>query len=496
MEDNSVARYRALFETNLDGILIVDDAATFIDVIESMCRILKAPREALIGTGFREFVPPERRDEGDTLFTHLKTVGTFAGEFPLRAADGSIVELEWSARAHFDRGLHFCIARDITERKGAEARRAAILETSLDAVITMDHEGRVREFNPAAERIFGYRRAEVLGQLLAELIIPPPLRECHYRGLKHYLATGEATVLGQRLELTAIRADGSEFPVELSITRIPTEGPPLFTGYLRDISDQKRAEEEKDRLLAELREASRRKDAFLAMLGHELRNPLGAITNALALLQSAKTTGPARQRATVIIERQLQHQARLVADLLDVSRIARGKFPLQQERLDLTQLVRETAEDHRSALDQANLKLDLELPNTPVHAVGDPTRLSQVLRNLLTNAIKFTDPGGTVMVRVAPVVGAARAQVTVRDTGIGIEPEMLPHVFDTFAQAAHSQERSRGGLGLGLALVKGLVELHGGEVSAKSGGLGHGAEFTLFLPLAESSKSVERTATG
>jgi signal transduction histidine kinase len=188
-------------------------------------------------------------------------------------------------------------------------------------------------------------------------------------------------------------------------------------------------------------------------------------------------------RARDVVERQVHHMTRLVDDLLDVSRIIRGKILLRCQRLDLTRLVRDTVQDHRSALEQSGLTLDLELPQAPVWVMGDPTRLAQVLDNLLQNAAKFTDPGGRVTVRLSVEERQDFATITVHDTGIGITPELLPHVFESFTQADRSLDRSRGGLGLGLALVKGLIERHGGAVRATSAGPGYGAAFGISLPL-------------
>jgi signal transduction histidine kinase len=233
-----------------------------------------------------------------------------------------------------------------------------------------------------------------------------------------------------------------------------------------------------------LQEADRRKDEFLAVMAHELRNPLAPLRNALQVL-GLKGSDPATVAwAHEMMERQVQQLTRLVDDLLDVSRISQGKIILHRRRLDLARLARDAAEDRRVVITEAGLELVLDLPPGPVWVDGDPTRLAQVVGNLLQNAVKFTDPGGRVTVRVR-LEEAGRAALIVTDTGIGIEPEFLPRVFETFLQADRSLERSRGGLGLGLALVKGLVvELHGGEVRAASEGVGRGAEFTVWLPLA------------
>ncbi len=233
----------------------------------------------------------------------------------------------------------------------------------------------------------------------------------------------------------------------------------------------------------ELAEVDRRKDEFLALLGHELRNPLAPVFHALHILQ-LRDDAPTVLWARGVMERQVNHLSRLVEELLDSSRVASGKIVLHRERLGLVLLVREVLEDHAAELKQAGLALEADLPGMPVSVEADATRLSQVLSNLLKNAAKFTDPGGRVFCRLATDLAMRRAVLTVRDTGIGIEPETLPHVFETYAQGNGGLARGRGGLGLGLALVKALVELHGGEVRAASEGRGRGAEFSFWLPLA------------
>ena len=250
-----------------------------------------------------------------------------------------------------------------------------------------------------------------------------------------------------------------------------------WVGTLSDVTERRSVEEA-------LREADRRKDEFLAMLAHELRNPLAPIRNAAEVLRRTGGADPYLEQARSMIERQVAHMARLVDDLLDVSRISRSKILLRKERLDLAHLVRATAEDHRSLLEGAGLALTLDLPPEPVWLLGDPTRLSQVLGNLLQNAGKFTNPGGRVSVYLTRDPGGL-AVLAVEDTGIGLEPDILARLFQPFSQADRSLDRSRGGLGLGLALVKGLVDLHGGSVEAASGGTGKGSRFTVRLPVAE-----------
>ena len=247
-----------------------------------------------------------------------------------------------------------------------------------------------------------------------------------------------------------------------------------WVGTITDIDDQKRAEEE-------IRDSGRRKDGFLAMLGHELRNPLGPIRNGLHILGLPEANESQVRRARETIERQVLHLTRIVDDLLDIARISQGKILLRKEPLDLAELVRSTAEDHRGPLERSGLRLEIDLGTAPVRVSGDPTRLSQALGNVLHNAGKFTRGGGAIIVRLRPDPAAGTVEIRVRDTGIGIRPEVLESLFVPFSQAGRSGDQS--GLGIGLALVKTLTEMHGGEVEAHSEGEGRGTEIVLRLPL-------------
>jgi signal transduction histidine kinase len=249
---------------------------------------------------------------------------------------------------------------------------------------------------------------------------------------------------------------------------------------LRQTERRREQAEARDRE-ARLREAGRQKDEFLAMLAHELRNPLAPLRNAVQLLRLRGTDPDTVTWARELIERQTAHITRIVDDLLDAARMARGTVHLQRQRLDLADLMRTAVEDHRGSLATAGLTLEVNLPSEPIWVQGDPTRLAQVIGNLLHNAAKFTDAGGRVEVRVGQADGFA--SVTVQDTGLGIDPAMLPRLFEPLSQADRTLERSRGGLGLGLALVKGLVELHGGRVEAFSDGPNQGASLTFWLPI-------------
>ena len=237
------------------------------------------------------------------------------------------------------------------------------------------------------------------------------------------------------------------------------------------------------RLYRDIQEADRRKNEFLAMLAHELRNPLAPIRNAVHVLRVMGLPDANVRSARDMIDRQVTHMARLIDDLLDMSRLSRGKILLRKENLDLTAIVRNTVEDYRSILEMAGLCVQLRLPERPLYTLGDPTRLAQIVGNVLHNAGKFTDAGGEVVISLTATKDEPLALISIRDSGIGVGPEMLATMFDTFIQADGGLDRSRGGLGLGLSLVKGLVELHGGAVQALSDGLGKGMEIIIRLPL-------------
>ena len=297
--------------------------------------------------------------------------------------------------------------------------------------------------------------------------------------------------LGSRHESECIRRDGTRVPILVGISS-QLDG---LAAFIIDLTSEKAAQrarqesEERYRAIAEkLKETDRRKNEFLSVLSHELRNPLAPIQNALHLLARAQDDSARAARARGVMERQIGHLSRLVDDLLEVTRVIRGRIELHRVLLDLSRLVRDTVEDHRSGYEAAGLRLMLQLPPTPVPVEGDPTRLAQVLGNLIANSAKFTPRGGTVTVRL-DVEPAGAALLHVSDTGEGIEAEVLLRIFEPFSQADRSLARTGGGLGLGLAVVKGLVELHGGAVTVSSAGRGTGTDVSIRLPLAPAQLS-------
>jgi signal transduction histidine kinase len=251
------------------------------------------------------------------------------------------------------------------------------------------------------------------------------------------------------------------------------------------LAEAAKAEEARFRLMAEKSraETAKQRDQLLAMLAHELRNPMAPLFTSVDLLRAAGPVNPTQEKALGTMDRQLRHLAQLTDALLEATCVGRGDVTLDRQRINLARLVRTASEDRRATLEQAGLTLTIEAPDTPVWHNGDPLRLEQVVHSLLDNAGRFTDRGGQVSVRLAVDRDHGEAVLTVSDTGIGIEATLLPNIFDVFVQGDRTLERTRGGLGLGLSVVKRLVEMHGGQVTAASNGLGQGSEFSVRLPV-------------
>ena len=378
----------------------------------------------------------------------------------------------------------FLQRRAVEERlEENEARYSAIVNGALDAIIAMDEDGFVLEFNPAAERMFGFSRQEALGREMAAMIVPSGLRDAHRAGLRRYRTSGTSSLIERRLELQGLHRDGHEFPVELTIARVRIGARWTFLGYLRDITERQHNERERELLMEREREAyeaavsaNALKDEFLAALSHELRTPLNAILGWSAMLTKGVVAPERFLKIATTIHRNAEAQQRLVEDMLDVSAFLAGRMRMQIEEITLDQPVTSAWEIVRPAAVAKRVNVDLAVP--PIQLRGDRMRLQQVFWNLLGNAVKFTPRGGSIT-----VTGALQQRmvvVAVTDTGLGIDPTFLPYVFDRFRQGRDS--RWQGGLGLGLAIVKQIVEAHGGTVSADSRGPGLGACFTVRIP--------------
>jgi PAS domain S-box-containing protein len=357
------------------------------------------------------------------------------------------------------------------------------------AIFMLDPTGHILTWNVGAERLKGYTAQEILGKHFSLFY---PQDSIAAGAAEHDL---EVAAVEGRFEDEGwrVRKDGTRFWANVIITALRDKEGRLigFAKLTRDLTARRQADEQARQLVreqaarAEAEAASRRKDQFLAMLTHELRSPLAPVSTGLAVLREVGQDPRRREQTLEMMERQVRHLKRLLDDLLDVARIERGRVELRPERVDLARLIRTAVQDYRPVLERSGLKLDVQVPECPMWVWGDEARLVQVMANLLDNARKFTDPGGQVRVALEADPVLHEGVLTVRDTGIGIASDILPHIFESFSQADASLDRTRGGLGLGLSVVQGLVRLHGGRVAAASPGIGLGSVFTVRIPTQE-----------
>ena len=353
------------------------------------------------------------------------------------------------------------------------------VEEMLQGVATLNDGGMVAWCNRRLAELVGLPHDSVVGTRLGDFVVPGD--RASYDRLLH-----EGQDRSRGGEFRVQRADGKVVPVYITLNPLPVDSGFWAGAFLTDLTAQK----DRDALVsaqAALREADQRKNEFLAMLAHELRNPLAPIRNAVDILRLTGGEAGAVQRTSSMLERQVGLMVRLVDDLLDVSRVSRGRIELRRERVDLVSVIAHAVEATRPLYAAKGIELGVVLPDAPVYLHADPARLTQVVGNLLSNACKFTPQGGTVSISVK----RERSQVSirVRDSGVGIPPGDLNRIFEMFAQVDTSLERSSGGLGIGLTLVKSLVEMHEGRVEALSEGPGRGSEFIVHLPVLVGSQS-------
>ncbi len=656
------------FENAPIGLHWVGQDGTILRANRTELELLGYERDEYVGRNIAEFYvdPVEITDilavlgRGETLCNR---------EARMRCKDGSVrhVRIDSNVLWQGGRFVHTrCFTRDVTaqklaeqERLDAESRTRSVVDHVVDGIVTIDEAGTVETFNPAAERLFGYAAAEVIGRNVRELM-PEPYRSAHDGYVESYLRTGEAKIIGHGREVVGRRKDGSTFLMDLAVSEFHHGGRRYFTGIVRDVTERKRVEQslrfladasatlatlvdyestlqkvarlavpefadwctvdlvgpdgslrrvavahadpakvrlaqelgdryppdrdaahgsyhvlrtgrpemmseipdqllvqgardaehlrlmrelglksymsvplrvrervlgvvsfvsaesrrrytaadltfaaelarraataiENAQLYKEVREADRRKEEFLAILAHELRNPLAPIRNALEIMRLPGTDAPTTAWARDMMERQVHHLVRLVDDLLDLSRVLRGKIELRKEWVTLATVVARAVETSQPVIDARGHELTVSVEAEPVLLEADPVRLAQVVSNLLTNAAKYTERGGKIWLTARRE--GDEVVIRVRDTGIGIAPDMLPQVFGMFVQAKSASSLAQGGLGIGLTLVKTLAEMHGGRVEAHSGGPGRGSEFVVRLrparPVTEGGEKAE-----
>jgi PAS domain S-box-containing protein len=442
-----------------------------------------------IGRHISLIIPPERLAEEDEIIARLKA-GRRVDHFQTERlrSDGTLVPVSLTISPIVDEAGNVVgaskIARDVTREKQAEAERQkfiTLIENSTDFIGMCDLEGVPFFVNRAGLDLVGLRdmdearrthvrdfffpedQAMIMGEFFASV-----MRQGHGEidvRFRHF-RTGQA--LWMAYKVLAL-SDAAGKPV-------------AFATVSQDVTERRRLADHLRQLAADLSDADRRKDEFLATLAHELRNPLAPLRNMLEILKRADGEREMKRQALETMERQLGQLVRLVDDLLDLGRINHNRLDLRMETVDLTSVLREAVQACRPLADAAGHEMELALPLEPVHLRADSVRLAQVFGNLLNNACKYTGPRGKI--RVTAQRGDSDVVVTVSDTGIGIPPDKLGSIFDMFAQVDRSLEQSQGGLGIGLTLVRRLVEMHGGDVEATSAGTGRGSKFTVRLPVA------------
>lgn len=466
----------------------------------SLALIFGVAPEAVAGGPLSDMVdaihPDDRQRVGALVEEALRSGTHYEADYRVIRPDGSS---RWvTARGRVERNgdgtpVRFPgVVMDITERRHAEEalqrvtaeseKMRRLYETVLSAtpdfiyVFSLDHK--VLYANQSLITMWGKGRDGAIGKTFLEIGYEPWHAAMHDREIDQVRATKEPI----RGEVPFTGTGGRRIYDYIFVPVIGADGEvEAVAGTTRDVTDRKESE------LA-LAESDRKKDEFIALLAHELRNPLAPIRNGLQVVRQTRDAAVS-ERAQQMMDRQLAHMVRLIDDLLDVSRISRNKLELRKSRVTISEIVESAVEAAQPAVDAAGHELIVTLPSRPVYLNADLTRLAQVLSNLLTNSAKYTDRGGTI--RLSAERKDREIQVTVTDTGIGIPAESLSRIFDMFSQVERSIERSTGGLGIGLALVKGLTEMHGGSVVASSAGDGHGSTFVLTLPTVGDEASID-----
>jgi PAS domain S-box-containing protein len=368
----------------------------------------------------------------------------------------------------------------------------AIIKSALDCIINMDHEGRITEFNPMAEQTFGYRRDEVIGRSLVETIVPPAQREAHKKGLEHYLATGESPILGNRIEVTALRSDGTEFPVEMAVSVAFVKEKPLFTSYMRDITDRREYEAALKQAKTLAEEAAEAKSSFLANMSHEIRTPMNAVLGLLGMLAEEDNLTTQQQDWVKTAQQSSNILLKLINDTLDFSKIDAGKLSLDTESFNLRSLIDTTIDMLAPKAESKGISLSSSLEKTlPTNIEGDSGRLRQILVNLIGNAIKFTDQGEISLEVASTGDGESHLlRFAVHDTGIGIQVRDHEKLFTAFTQLTRDDTIPPDGTGLGLAISRHLVKLMGGDIGVESEP-DEGSCFWFEIPLVKGSPATE-----
>lgn len=483
----------AIVDSTDDAIISKDLNGIVTSWNKSAEMIFGYKRDEMLGQSILRLLPPDRQDEEAEILARVRRGERIEHFETIRQRkDGRLVEVSVTVSPIRDEGGKVVgaskIARDITDQKrrgSADLLLAAIVNSSDDAIVSKNLDGIITSWNAGAERIFGYVAEEMIGQSVLKLV--PTDRKEEEPKILQRLRRSERV---DHFETVRVRKDGQHIDVSLTISPVKDATGKVVgaSKIARDITELKRAAVEREQLLeserlarSQAEHANRMKDEFLATISHELRTPLNAIVGWTEVLKSGPNSPEDLAEGLAVIERNAQVQAQLIDDLLDLGRISSGKMTLSIEPVDIAAIVRDAIAAVQHAADQKQIAIKAVLNEHHGHMTGDVKRLRQVVWNVLNNAIKFTPNHGRVLVTLSRV--NSHIDLVVIDTGRGIPAEFLPHVFERFRQGDASITRQHGGLGIGLALVKQLVELHAGSVHAASPGVGQGATFTISLPI-------------
>src|SRR6266849_6138536 len=504
----SEQRYHLLFDSNPHPVWVYDlKTLAILDVNHSAVRNYGYSREEFLSLTIKDIRPPE------DIPALLESAATAPLEtesnsvWKHRKKGGSLIDVEITSHPLIYGGgdARLVVATDITTRKRAEEalqtseeKFRSVVQTANDAIVTADSHGNITDFNRGAEAIFGYSAREAIGKPLTALM-PDRFKEPHQRGLKRYLETGEAHVIGKTVELAAKRKDGTEFPIELSLSSWKTREGLFFTGILSDITERKRGEEAIMRAKEEAERTSKFKDQFLSTMSHELRTPLNAVLGFSDLLADERY-GPLNERQKRYvghIHSGGKHLLKLISDILDLSKIEAGRMELTREDVTVASAFAEVISSLYPLAEKKSQAL-LQQVEPHLHVRADAMRFKQMLMNLAGNAIKFTPEGGRIELAASQVDDQVRVEV--RDNGPGIPPEQQQRIFEAFFRLRETGSATEG-TGLGLAITARLVELHGGKLGIESQP-GEGACFYFSLPLiaiapdqsAQASRSIPRAS--
>jgi PAS domain S-box-containing protein len=487
--------YRRYVEAMGEAAVTLSREGTVLYANRAFAQLVARPLDSIVGSSIDEFLAASSRP---VLREVIARRPDGRGEALLVRGGGPVVPVHLTASGTGEESeIVYLVITDLTEKRmlaevtAAESLSRSILEQAVDAIVVADGSGKLIRAGAAARRLCGINPIGLPFEAAFPLCPAPgpggagPDPAAAPPSLTDRVLAGEA-IRGAEVRLE--RDDGPPFDLILGAGPLRDAAGHVvgFVATLTDISKLTKAENA-------LREADRRKDEFLAVLAHELRNPLAAIDNAVKVVRQSPADTEVQEWSLSVIERQGQQLGHLVDDLLDTSRISRGKIRLRNELIDVRSVVEVAAQVVQPVMNQKGHTLEIAVPGRPLPVEADPTRLEQILVNLLGNAAKFTDRGGRITLSAVAERGAVVLRVV--DNGIGISAEQLPLVFGLFEQVDGSIERSSGGLGIGLTLVKSLAELHGGTVAAESAGLGHGSTFTVRLPRAAAAGTLDVKTT-